>query len=796
MHRVRLSLLLLAGGIALGHCRLAAQNPNAVTYRILGVSVEGNDPRTGAESGAIIANSGLKVGGDITIPGDQARRAIEQLWALHIFSDVQILIERQVENGVYLVIKVQEYPRLARIEVKGTDDVSQDDVLKKVTIVKGQIVTPEEISRFVDGIKRLYEGEGHLLATVKTETVPEDTGKRNQVVLKFDIDEGPSVTIDRVHFSGNVAFSEDDLKGQMDDTKEKTWWQFWSHPRFERKKFEADKERVIKFYRKNGYIDAEIVSDSTWYSTDKKKISILVNVHEGSQYYVRKIVWEGNTVYGAGVLNERLGFSPGVVYDAEKFDQNLKGNQDQTDVASLYLDNGYLKFNLDPQIQRVGKDSLDITIQVYERNQFRVGRVEITGNRKTQDNVIRRELFTRPGDYFSRAKVIRSLRQLSQLNYFNPEKLKPDTRIVDDQTVDLIYEVEEKSSDNINASVGYSGAFGVTGALGFTINNFSISEPLSGGAGQILNFDWQFGEASRFRTFSLGFTEPWLYGRPTTLGVNLYDTRQIYVYDLEQTGVSVRLGRRLNWPDNYFRADWTFKFQNNNVYDNGGNPLYELGRSTQFSVQQTISRNSTDSPIFPSDGSNVALSVEVSGGPLLPGNVDYHKWIFSAEWYNSLFGTSRLVLYTSTLLGYLDPFKKDTRIPPVETFYMGGTGIGFLSTTPLRGYEDQMVGPLSPAGIQLGGRVLDKHTAELRLALTLNPIPIYILGFAEGGNVFSDFRHTDFFDLKRSFGFGARLLIQPIGMIGFDYGYGADDVFPKDGKPDGWHFHFQFGRGF
>lgn len=770
------------------------QRQAAETLQILGISVEGNNAQTGTESGAIIANSGLKVGDAITIPGEQTHTAITRLWALKIFSDIQILVERKVDKGVYLVIRVKEYPRLDRVEIHGADDVSEDDVMKKVTVTKGQIVTPEALRSIVANIRKLYEEEGHLLAEVKEDSLRPDSS--NHVVVRLDIDEGPSVTIDRVHIAGNKAFSEDDLKGQLDDTHEKTWWHFWSHPRFERKKFEADREKLRKFFRKNGYIDAEVVADSEWYSADKKHISVLVTVREGPQYKVRDVRWEGNTVYADDALNGRLQFARGMVYDEERFEQNLRGNADQSDVASLYLDNGYLKFNLDPEVNRVGADSLDITIHVYERNQFRIGHVDIRGNRKTHDNVIRRELFTRPGDYFSRANIYRSLRQLSQLNYFNPEKLRPDTRLVDEQTVDLIYEVEEKSSDNVNASVGYSGAFGVTGALGFTINNFSLSEPLEGGAGQILNFDWQFGEGARFRTFSLGFTEPWLYDKPTTLGVNLYDTRQVYITDYQQTGVSVRIGRRLNWPDNYFRADWTARFQRNDVHDNGGILLYDLGQSTQVSITQSISRNSTDSPIFPTTGSSVGFSVELSGGPVLPGNVSYHKWLFNADWYTPFFTTGRLVLYTSSSVGYVDGIGSDPKIPFLEYFMMGGTGVGYASTTPLRGYEDQAVGPQDAFGRAIGGRVLHKETAELRLAVTLNPIPIYFLGFAEGGNVFADFSHTDFFDLKRSYGFGARLLIQPIGMIGFDYGYGADDVLPRDGKPDGWRFHFQFGKGF
>jgi outer membrane protein insertion porin family len=443
---------------------------------------------------------------------------------------------------------------------------------------------------------------------------------------------------------------------------------------------------------------------------------------------------------------------------------------------------------------RVAEDSLDILINVYEMNQFKIAHVNIKGNTKTQEKVIRRELFTRPGDYFSRAAIIRSLRQLQQLQYFNPEKLKPDYQMVDDKTVDLTYEVEEKSSDNVNASVGYSGAFGVTGALGFTINNFSISEPLTGGAGQVLNFEWQFGEASRYRTFTIGFTEPWMFDTPTLLGVNLFDTRTIWGYDLQQTGGSVRVGRRFRWPDIYWRGDWIFRAQANDVRNGQG--IYTEGKTSQFSLTQILSRNDTDNPIFPTSGSNFSFSVEMSGGPFLPGNINYHKWQLQSDWFLPVFGSSRVALYLSSMYGFIGDFYKNSVIPPIELFFMGGTGLGYISTTPLRGYEDQSVGPRNVSGEIVGGKAMTKQTAELRFGVSINPIPIYLLVFAEAGNVFESMARADFFDLKRSAGIGARIQIQPIGLIGFDYGYGFDDIYPNLGKPSGWRFHFVFGRGY
>ncbi|MFI5250833.1 MAG: outer membrane protein assembly factor BamA [Bacteroidota bacterium] len=778
---------------------LAQKSSESVTYKILGISVEGNNPKTGAESGAIINNSGLKVGQEVTLPGDQLRQAIQRLWALHIFSDVQILIDTKVENGVYLSIKVAEYPRLGSIEVNGADDVSKDDVLKKVNIVVGQVITPNDIKIIAEKIRNLYSDEGHLLAKIAPETKPEiDTAKTNKVRLIVNIEEGPSVHIDHIYFKGNQAFKEDDLKGELDDTKEPSFWIFRWHPKLDKKKFAADKKKIVKFYHNHGYLDADVVGDSTWYSADKKKINILITVQEGGQYSIRSISWDGATVYKPEYLTSVLAIKPGDIYNEERFEQNLRGNSDQTDVASLYLDNGYLMFNLDPEINRVGKDSLDIIVHVYERNKFVLGKVDIKGNTKTKDYVIRRELYTRPGDYFNRSAIIRSLRQLSQLNYFNPEKLKPEPHpLNDNKTVDLTYEVEEKSSDNVNASVGYSQAYGATGALGFTLNNFSIANPLEGGAGQIFTFQWQFGEGSRYRTFTVGFTEPWLYNTPTLLGVSLFDTRQTIIADYQQTGISLRVGRgHLKWLDDLMRIDYTLRFQNNDIHDNYGNQFYRVGRTTQYSINQTISRNSTDSPIFPSSGSLVSLSTEISGPPVLPGNVDYHKWLFDADWFTPMFGTSKMVLYTSSQFGYIAGFKSDTTIPPLEYFYMGGTGLTYVQTTPLRGYDDQSVGPRNELGILIPGRVMVKHTVELRFAVTLNPIPIYVLGFAEGGNIFQDFSRADLFNLKKSYGFGARLLINPIGMVGFDYGYGADPIYPRLNEPSGWHFHFQFGKGF
>jgi outer membrane protein insertion porin family len=763
----------------------AQQRPEV--FRILGITVEGQ--RT-ADPAAIIANTGMKVDDEITIPGTQTRTAIERLYGLRLFSDVQILIDRRTPEGVYLLLRLKENPRLERVEVEGNDAMSTSDVQKNVNLVKGQLVTPQDLSTIVRLLKSKYEEDGYLNADVKPELIPVEDVTSNRVVLRLNIDEGPKVKIDRIRFFGNQAFDDGDLRSELKETNERRWWRFWQSNKFDRKKYAEDKKLLVNFYRKNGYRDAEVLSDSLSYDESRRYLTVDIYLYEGPQYKVRNIVWEGNTVYPDEVLSARLGFQTGDIYNKEKFEQNLYRNESENDVTSLYMDNGYLYFQVEPEEVRVADDSLDIIMHVRERNRFKIGQVTIKGNTKTYEKVIRRELYTRPGDDFNRQLVIRSARQLAQLNYFNPEKIKPDIRPVDEKTVDLVYEVEEKSSDTFNMSVGYSGLFGFNGALGLTFNNFSMSEPLRGGGGQVLNFDWQFGEGNRFRTFSVGFQEPWLYDTPTLFGVSVFDTRQIYFYDLQLTGASLRLGRRFRWPDDFFRGDWTFRFQRNDVKHGG--EFYAEGITTQYSIAQVISRNSTDSPIFPTQGSNFSLLTEINGGPFLPGNARYHKHVFNADWYVPLFGMSRLALASQSTVGFIFEFSGNGRIPPQEFFYMGGTGLGYFSTTPLRGYEDRSVGPREG---RVGGQSMIKHSVELRFALAINPIPIYMLAFAEAGNVWLDHSIQDPFDLRRSAGVGVRLLINPIGLVGFDYGYGFDAPLPG-GSPPGWKFHFQFGRGF
>ncbi|MFH0734758.1 MAG: outer membrane protein assembly factor BamA [bacterium] len=800
-------------------------------YQILGISVEGN---RSADAATIIANSGLKVNDEIEIPGDATIDAIKRLWALNIFSDVSIEIAKQIESGVFLTIKVKEFYRLAdKVFIVGNDEIDEDDINAKINFVKGQTLKEQDVYRVKSKIKALYNEEGLLNAVItpveykffKADTVDDEinvtwqdlqnadntyetvydydsdrksdviTKMKERVLLVYNIEEGEIVKVNEIKFTGNSAFEKDDLTDEFSETHESTWWKFWQSAKLKKEDYKKDKELLEKFYRKSGYRDFEILSDTLVYSEDKKKVDIVLNVFEGPQYKIHKIVWQGNTVYPEAALNERLDFQNGDIYDYEKFQQNLYFNEKQADVSSLYQDNGYLAFSLDAKEEKVAADSIDIIVKINENNRFTINKVEITGNDKTKDKVIRRELFTIPGDYFSRGNIFRSIQQLANLQYFNVEDLYKegvDYRPSSDSTVSLIYKVQEKSSDYLNASIGYSGSYGFSGSLGITLTNFSIADPFQMGAGQILNFSWQFGVGNYYRTFTLGFTEPWFMDTPTLVGFDVFDTRQQYVYDLRQSGGSVKVGRRLTWPDNYFYVQGSLKFQYNDVIDGQG--YYNEGLTRQFTLGVVVSRNDIDNPIFPSKGSKVSLSGEISGGPFLPGDVDYYKVEFSSEWYRRLFNTSRLTFYTGVDVGFLDEIVPGTSIQPFEYFFMGGNGL-VIATTPLRGYDDRTVGPINSSGNVIGGRLKTKYTAELRAALALEPIPIYVLLFAEAGNTFENASDFDFYNLKRSAGIGARLLINPIGLIGFDFGYGFDRK-SVDGEDPQWMFHFQFGKGF
>lgn len=775
--------------------------PAEKEYIIMGILVEGNESGS-AET--ILAQSQLGKGQTITIPSDDVRRATNRIWGQNIFSDVDIVVDKistqtDGKDGIYLTIKVKELPRIDTVTFTGNKNVSNADIQKLIPFYKNDFARPWTVDNVKRLIKELYAKEGYQYADVVVSSEKLSNGK---VHLSYAITEGEEIIVRHINFTGNSKMTSDDLRGALDETSEKKWWHIFSSGTFDQKKYEADKKGLIKFYRSKGFRDATILSDSLWV-TRGEDLNIIINVYEGNQYYLRNIGIAGNEVFTEQEIMYGIGMRKGDLYDAEKLDMNLKGpSPDFSDVGSLYYDRGYL-VNVSKDETVVGSDSIDITVRVQEGKRFYFRNIDIAGNTKTKDFVIRRTLYTRPGDAFSRSTIIRSLRELAQLNYFNQEKLEPKVNFVPDATqVDVTFNVEERSSDTFNASIGYGGSQGLLGSLGVSFNNFDIADPLRGGAGQVFSIQAEFGQ-SQYRTFSLTFQEPWLFQERTILGVSAYYQTSNYFYSVNRLGASLSVGRRLRWPDDYFRIDATLRGEKTDVKTGGG--IYTPGKHDETSIQVVLTRNSTDDPLFPGQGSELTFLTRLaylpinSPAPNEPAN--YFKNSFTMKFYTPLaqFGVSqKLVLATIIDFGQLGKVGSQPYITPSERFTMGGAGFasGFY-TIPLRGYADASIGiERSPTGsFSEGGAAYARYVAELRFQISREPIPLFILAFAEAGNVWSDWGHADPFDLKRAAGVGARVQVPAVGLIGLDLGYGFDSPYAF-GQKSGWLTHFQFGRFF
>jgi outer membrane protein insertion porin family len=785
-------------------CILLAAKSYAQTeqeYTIMGILVEGN------ESGAaetIIAQSQLRKGQTIVIQNDDIRKAISRIWQQNIFSDVDIILDKispqsDGKTGIYLTIKVKELPRFDTVGFTGFNHVSPAEIQKLIPFYKGDFARPWEIDNVKRLIKNLYAKEGYQYATVEPVIEKLSNGK---VSLIYTISEGEEIIVNSIQFTGNKKMSSDDLRSALSETSEKVWWNIFSSGKFDQNKYEDDKRGLIRFYRSKGFRDATILSDSLWV-TNGDELHIIINVYEGNQYFIRNIGITGNEVLTEWEILYGIGLRKGDVYDVEKLELNLRGpSPDFSDVGSLYYDRGYM-VNVTKDETIIGTDSIDVTVRVQEGKRFYFRNIDIAGNTKTKDFVIRRSLYTRPGDAFSRSSIIRSLRELSQLNYFNQEKLEPKVNFVPDATqVDVTFNVEERSSDTFNASIGYGGAQGLLGSLGVSFNNFDIADPLHGGAGQIFSISAEFGQ-SQYRTFSLSFQEPWLFQERTILGVTAYYQTSNYFYSQNRLGASLSVGRRLRWPDDYFSINTTIRGESTNITSGGG--VYTVGKHDETSIQVVLTRNSTDDPLFPGQGSELTFLTRLAYLPINspPPNepANYFKNSLTMKFYTPLaqFGVSqKLVLATIVDFGQLGRVGSQPYITPSERFTMGGAGFasGFY-TIPLRGYDDASIGiEKSPSGtFSEGGAAYSRYVAELRFQISREPIPLFVLAFAEAGNVWKDWGSADPFDLKRAVGVGARVQVPAVGLIGIDLGYGFDSPYAF-GVKSGWLTHFQFGKFF
>ncbi|MFZ7115292.1 MAG: outer membrane protein assembly factor BamA [Bacteroidota bacterium] len=797
---------------------------NPGTYVIGGVLITGTKY---LDENVLISISGLAVGDSLEVPSERTSDAIKNLWKQGLFSDIQILVQRIQGKTIFLELKLTERPRLSSFKFNGVSKSDADKIREKIKLERDKVVTESVLASTKTAVVDFYIEKGYLDAKAVVREVKDSTFA-NRVVLIIDVEKGNRIKIHSLEFDGNSYFSDKKLRKAMKETKVKKWYKIFTSSKFLEDKYQEDKAKVIAKYNDKGYRDAKILSD-TVYKHDEKTVDISISIDEGKQYYFRNITWVGNVKYTSHVLDSILGIRKGDVYEGSVLDERLFMNQSGHDISSLYMDDGYLFFSVTPVEVNVENDSIDLELRIYEGKQARINKVTVVGNVKTNDRVIMREIRTKPGELFSREKIIRTQRELAQLGYFDQEKLgvNPKPNAVDG-TVDIEYTVEEKPSDQLELSGGY-GSNQLVGTLGLSFNNFSARNifngpsysPLPSGDGQKLSLRAQT-NGKYYQSYNASFTEPWLGGKkPNSLSVSVFRSIQsngvskgeANRQSIEITGASVGLGKRLKKPDDYFTNYVEASYQYYVLNNYGGTFLFANGYSNNLSFQESISRNSVDAPIYPRTGSTVSLTLQFTLPYSLFNNVDYktatdaerykfieyHKWKFSSSWFTKLAGN--LVLNTKIQYGFLGLYNRNVGASPFERFYLGGDGLSGYALDgreiiALRGYANNSVTPRNANNAQVGGTIFDKYTLELRYPLSLNPsATIYLLAFAEGGNSWLKFNEFNPFSAKRSAGMGVRIYLPVFGLLGLDWGYGFDEI-PNDPGVNKGQFHFSIGQQF
>lgn len=786
------------------------------TYEILGVSVEGVENDATAQ--VVLQTSGLTAGERVAISNDPAlAEAIRSVYRLRMFSDVKVSVDRMLGDGVFLTIEVREEPRLADYTFEGVKRGHRDDLRESIPLLRGTTVRPGDIERSVQAIEEFYAGKGFMLASVDVRRQVDEA--TNTVTLVFDVDRGEKVEVDAIVVHGNEEVSDRQIRRAM-ETNVDRWWRFWSAATFDEEEYEEDLSRVIDYYNKRGFIDAQVLSDTVYVRTGggEPEVVVELTVREGEQYYVRDVEWEGNTVYPDAVLTDRLGFDEGDVFNREQLELNLFMNRQSTDVASLYMNQGYMRFNAQPDVRVVADDSVDLLIDVFEGDVYSFGAIDITGNLKTKDHVIRRELVTVPGQTFGRDAIQESIRRLQQLNYFNPEAL--GSGIATDisegtKTVDLTYTVEEVGSDQLELS-GTWGRFGLILMLRFGFNNFSAQnlfkgeawDPLPSGDGQRLSLGIQT-SGSLYQNYSISFTEPWLRGRPTPIGFSLSHSRLggggRSFSSLPRSGTFITTAarfffdQRLKWPDSFFSTSSSIGYQ---YFDNHVYSTLPEGLSQEVSFEQALTRSSLDNPLFPTRGSSMLLSVRVA--PPVGDFIQYHKWRFKTNWNVPL--ANKLSIGFTTDYGFIGSLTGDD--VQFERFTVGGSPFdtqGFYNFGQdiiyMRGYPRDAIGPRLN-NEAAGGRILNKYTSELRwLAVQTPQLRAAPYVFFDAANTWNGFGSYNPAELYRSAGFGVRLFLPIVGMLELAYGYNFDEFVPvstsnvEDGLPR-WRLQFSLGQSF
>lgn len=820
---------IVVGGEANSSPELQGDFNKPFTYEIGGITVSGT---RSLDPSVLISITGLKVGDELPLPGDKLTKAVRKLWEQGILSDIKVYVTKIEDSYIFLNFALTEKPRLSKFSFVGISKSQADDLREKISLVRGRVVNDALVRNTENIIRKYFDEKG--FRNIKVDIgQEEDPALRGSVLLKINIRKGERVKIAHVNFVGNNNFTDEQLRRKLKETKEKRWFRVFKSSKFIRNNYEEDKEKLLTFYNSQGFRDAYIIED-TVYDVNNRLVGLRLELDEGKKYYFRTISWTGNFLHDEKLLSQVLGIKKGDIYSIENLEKKLNYNPNGNDVTSLYMDDGYLFFSVEPVEVLVEGDSIDLEMRIYEGTQANLNRITINGNDKTNDHVIRREIRTLPGQKFNRSMLIRTNRELATLGYFDPEQIgmnpKPN---YNDGTVDVAYSVVERPSDQVELSGGWGGFFGFVGTLGLTFNNFSAKNifkkwnPLPSGEGQRLQLRGQ-ANGRAFQSYNFSFTEPWMGGRsPSSFTVSLnhsiqrtfdgFGGRQIGRLGI--SGITLSLGRRLRAPDDFFVLTNSISFL---IYDlknfavNLGPSNINTGQLNNFFFNTTISRNSIDNPIYPRAGSNVSLSMSLTppyslfvneASSDIPGvlsrSVEYHKWMFDNSWFMKVSG--KLVLHARNHFGFLGTYNRALGIGPFERFSLGGDGLAgfnFLLGTEvigLRGYRNASINPIfvdpsSGRPIPGNGVAFTKHVLELRYPLSLNPsATIFLLSFLEGGNNFASVNQFSPFDLYRSVGAGARIFMPAFGMIGFDYGYGFDNA-PGRVERSGSNFHFIIGQ--
>lgn len=793
--------------------------PERVIIQDVTVSgVEYIDPRV------LLDIVGLRKGDTISLPGSEITAAVKKLNSQNLFSSVSINLAHREADHVVLDIHLQEQPRISRIEYVGVKRGAKKDLEEKLSLKAGQQATEATLDQAKLVIRKYYLDKGFLRVKVDARR-QQDTLNLNAVVVTFVVDRGKKVKVKEIDFEGNTAFKDSKLRWKAFKKTKRINWNIFNSKKFIAERYKEDLGNLVDYYNKYGYRDAVVVRDSV-YDISDKRVGIKVWLDEGNQYHLRDVKWVGNTVYPSPVLDQMLGMGKSDVYDQELLHKRLF--VDENSVSTMYMDEGYLFFNIQPVETDVSNDSVTLEMRIMEGPQATISAVEILGNDRTNEHVIRRELRTYPGDLFSKTNIMRSMRELAALGYFNPETLgiNPIPNVADG-TVKLQYTVEEKSSDQLELSAGW-GAGMFVGTLGLRFANFSIQNlfkkeawrPIPSGDGQSLSIHWST-NGTQYQSLNLSFVEPWLGGRkPTSLSLSFMYSKYDYSKFLwnpsddffKIIGGTMGIGTRLKWPDDFFTIYGELSYQHFVLRNWRDEFIFSNGNTNNLSFKVVWGRNSVDQPIYPRSGSNFSLSLQLTppysyfnkkdykSPDMLPSErykwIEYHKWTAKAQWYAALWGD--LVLYLGAHMGYLGYYNKDVGYSPFEGFDVGGDGLAGYNyiygreAVGLRGYANSSLTPRVQNGARMAN-IYDKFTMELRYPIILKPqSSIYVLLFAEGGNAWYDLNKFNPFEIHRSVGAGVRVFLPMLGMLGFDIAYGFDPVI-GNADANKWQPHFLIG---